>query len=75
MRARGEVMADTFVDKEICASVIAANTRQSLQQGLRAMLARRALDPDTALDWGLVHEMRQDLFLDGTEVIPIQTGG
>ena len=56
-------------------SVIAANTRQSKKQVLRAMLARQTLDPDTALDWGLVHEIRQELFPEGTEVIPIQTGG
>jgi hypothetical protein len=38
------------------------------------MLARTTLDPDTALDWGLVHEIRQELFPAGTDVIAIQAG-
>ena len=38
------------------------------------MLGRTTLDPDTALEWGLVHEIRQELFAEGAEVIPIQTG-
>ena len=70
-----ELVKSLRVDMENCASVIAANTRQSKKQVLRAMLARQTLDPDTALDWGLVHEIRQELFPEGTEVIPIQTGG
>jgi ATP-dependent Clp protease, protease subunit len=70
-----ELVKSLRVDMENCASVIAANTRQSKKQVLRAMLARQTLDPDTALDWGLVHEIRQELFAEGTEVIPIQTGG
>jgi len=70
-----ELVKSLRVDMENCASVIAANTRQSKKQVLRAMLARQTLDPDTAFDWGLVHEIRQELFPEGTEVIPIQTGG
>ena len=31
-------------------------------------------DPDRALEWGLVHEIRQELFAEGTEVVPIQSG-
>jgi ATP-dependent protease ClpP protease subunit len=60
---------------ENCASVIAANTLQSKKSVLRHMLGRTTLDPDRALEWGLVHEIRQELFPEGTEVIPIQTGG
>ena len=51
-----------------------ANTLQNKKNVLRAMLARTTLDPDRALEWGLVHEIRQDLFPEGTEVIPIQSG-
>jgi ATP-dependent protease ClpP protease subunit len=70
-----ELVKSLRVDMENCASVIAANTRQSKKQVLRAMLARQTLDPDTALEWGLVHEIQQELFAEGTEVIPIQVGG
>jgi hypothetical protein len=39
------------------------------------MLARTALDPGDAVEWGLVQEIRQQLFEPGAEVIPIQSGG
>jgi len=70
-----ELVKSLRVDMENCASVIAANTLQSKKSVLRHMLGRTTLDPDRALEWGLVHEIRQELFPEGTEVIPIQTGG
>jgi ATP-dependent protease ClpP protease subunit len=69
-----ELVKSLRVDMENCASVVAANTKKSKQQVFRAMQARTTLDPDAALDWGLVHEIRQELFEDGAEVIPIQIG-
>jgi ATP-dependent Clp protease protease subunit len=69
-----ELVKSLRVDMENCASVVAANTRKSKQQVFRAMLARTTLDPDTALDWGLVHEIKQELFAEGAEVIAIQGG-
>jgi hypothetical protein len=42
---------------------------------LRAMLSRTTLDPEAALEWGLAHEIRQQLFDEGSEVISIQAGG
>ena len=38
------------------------------------MLSRHTIDPERALEWGLVHEIRQELFAEGTEVVPIQSG-
>jgi hypothetical protein len=38
------------------------------------MLSRTTLDPEAALDWGLVHDIRQELFAEGAEVIAIQGG-
>jgi len=70
-----ELVKGLRVDMENCASVVAANTRKKQSQVFRAMIARTALDPDAALDWGLVHEIRQQLFDAGAEVIPIQAGG
>jgi len=69
-----ELVNSLRVDMENCASVVAANTKKSKQQVFRAMLARTTIDPDAALRWGLVHEIRQDLFAEGAEVIVIQGG-
>lgn len=54
---------------------VAGNTKQTRKQVLRAMLGLQSLDPDRALEWGLVHEIRQELFAPGAEVVPIQSGG
>ena len=69
-----ELVKGLRVDMGNCASVVAANTRKTKQQVFRAMLARTALDPKDAVEWGLVHEIRQQLFEPGSEVIPIQPG-
>jgi ATP-dependent protease ClpP protease subunit len=69
-----ELVKGLRVDMENCASVVAANTRRKPQQVFRAMTSRTALDPEAALEWGLVHEIRQQLFEAGAEVIPIQAG-
>jgi hypothetical protein len=70
-----ELVKSLRVDMDNCASVVAANTNRTKKQVLRAMLARTTLDPEAALEWGLAHEIRQQLFDDGSEVISIQTGG
>jgi ATP-dependent protease ClpP protease subunit len=70
-----ELVKSLRVDMENCASVVAANTRKTKRQVFRAMLARTALDPEDAVEWGLVQEIRQQLFEPGAEVIPIQPGG
>jgi ATP-dependent protease ClpP protease subunit len=69
-----ELVKSLRVDMGNCASVVAANTSRSRQQVFRAMLSRTTLDPETALEWGLVHEIRQQLFPEGAEVVPIQSG-
>ena len=69
-----ELVKSLRVDMDNCASVVAANTKKTRRQVFRAMLGRTTLDPDAALEWGLVHEIRQELFAEGAEVIPIQSG-
>jgi ATP-dependent protease ClpP protease subunit len=69
-----ELVKSLRVDMDNCASVVAANTSKARKQVLRAMLSRTTLDPETALEWGLVHEIRQQLFAEGAEVVPIQPG-
>jgi len=70
-----ELVNSLRVDMENCASVIAANTRKTKRQVFRAILGRKTLDPEEALQWGLISEIRQELFPLGAEVIPIQVGG
>ena len=60
------------IDMENIAKVIAANTGKSVQDVMDSMLERTTLNPDEAKDWGLVHEIRSELFEAGSEVISIQ---
>ena len=60
------------IDIENIAKVIAANTGKSVQDVTNAMLERTTLNPDEAKAWGLVHEIRSELFEAGSEVISIQ---
>jgi ATP-dependent protease ClpP protease subunit len=59
------------VDMENCAKVIAANTGKTVRQVTTAMRHRTTLDPVDAQGWTLVHEIRQELFPPGTEVLSI----
>lgn len=60
------------IDIENIAKVVAANTGKSADEVTRAMLDRTTLNPEDAKAWGLVHEIRPELFLSGSEVIAIQ---
>jgi ATP-dependent protease ClpP protease subunit len=54
------------------AKVIAANTGKSAEDVTNAMLERTTLNPEEAKSWGLVHEIKPQLFEVGSEVISIQ---
>ena len=60
------------IDIENIAKVIAANTGKAVQDVTNAMLERTTLNPDEAKAWGLVHEIKSELFEAGSEVISIQ---
>jgi len=60
------------IDIENIAKVIAANTGKSVTEVMNAMLERTTLNPEEAQDWGLVHEIKSELFEAGSEVISIQ---
>jgi len=60
------------IDIENIAKVIAANTDKSLEDVTNAMLERTTLNPEEAQSWGLVHEIKSQLFEAGSEVISIQ---
>ncbi len=60
------------IDIENIAKVIAANTGKSVKDVTDAMLERTTLNPDEAQSWGLVHEIKSELFEAGSEVVAIQ---
>jgi ATP-dependent Clp protease protease subunit len=57
---------------ENIAKVIAANTNKSIQDVRDAILERTILSPEEAKEWGLVDEIKTELFEKGSEVISIQ---
>ena len=60
------------IDVENIAKVIAANTGKSIQEVTAAMLERTTLNPEEAKAWGLIQEIKSELFHVGSEVISIQ---
>jgi ATP-dependent Clp protease protease subunit len=60
------------IDVENIAKVIAANTGRSVQDVTNAMLERTTLNPEEAKEWGLVDDIKAELFEAGSEVISIQ---
>lgn len=61
------------IDIENIAKVIAANTGKSVEYVTNAMIERTTLNPDEAKSWGLVNEIKSQLFEAGSEVISIQS--
>jgi len=61
------------IDTENIAKVIAANTGKNVTEVMTAMLERTTLNPEEARSWGLVHEIKSELFEAGSEVISIQS--
>jgi ATP-dependent protease ClpP protease subunit len=60
------------IDIENIAKVVAANTGKPPEDVMNAMLDRTTLNPEEAKAWGLVHEIKTELFPAGAEVISIQ---
>lgn len=63
------------IDIENIAKVVAENTGKSVKDVTNAMLERTTLNPEEARSWGLVHEIKSELFEAGSEVISIQFQG
>jgi len=66
-----EKLKSLRIDIENIAKVIAENTGKTDAQVTQAMLARTTLNPDQAKEWGLVHNIKTELFEPGTQVISI----
>ena len=60
------------IDIENIAKVIATNTGKTVRDVTDAMRGRTTLSPDEARAWGLVHEVKSELFEANSEVISIQ---
>jgi len=60
------------IDMENIARVIAENTGKNAKDITDAMIERTTLNPEEAQSWGLVHEIKSELFEAGSEVIAIQ---
>ncbi|MFP3879649.1 MAG: ATP-dependent Clp protease proteolytic subunit [Dehalococcoidia bacterium] len=60
------------IDVENIARVIAANIGKSTKDVTDAMIERKVLNPEQAQSWGLVHEIKSQLFEVGSDVIAIQ---
>jgi ATP-dependent Clp endopeptidase proteolytic subunit ClpP len=60
------------IDTENIAKVISAHTGKSTQEIAQAMQDRTTLNPEEAKEWGLIDDIKVDLFPDGAEVITIQ---
>ena len=59
------------IDTENIAKVISVNTGLAVEEITNAMLERATLNPDEAKAWGLVHEIKSELFEKDSEVISI----
>jgi ATP-dependent protease ClpP protease subunit len=59
------------IDMENIAKVIAANVKKSDEEVKRDMLDRTTLNPEQAIKYGLVHEIKSELVELGAEIISI----
>jgi ATP-dependent Clp protease protease subunit len=56
------------LEEENIAGVVAANTGKTEEQVVAAILDRTTLNPEEAMKYGLVHEIREHLFEQGWEL-------
>lgn len=60
------------IDEQNIAGVIAANTGKREDEVIEAMRERTTLNPEQAEEWGLVHEIKSELFETGSDLVLIQ---
>ena len=69
--ALAERLSSLRIDSENIAGIIAANTRRTEEQVMRDMLDRVTLNPEQALEYGLVHEIREEVLPRGADLISL----
>lgn len=62
------------IDTDNMAGVIAATTRRSEQQVHQDMLNTTTLNPEQAVEYGLVHEIKEELLPAGADLVSIMQG-
>ena len=60
------------VDSENIARIIAANSLLDVEEVEKAMFERTTLDAEQAKEWGIIHDIKADLFAEDEEVVSIQ---
>jgi ATP-dependent Clp protease protease subunit len=66
-----EILKSLRIDNENIAAVVANNTGKTEAEIVQAMADRTTLSPEQAKTFGLVHEIKSELFPVGTEVVAI----
>ncbi len=69
-----ETLKSLRIDMENISKVIGSNTGKSSETVFKAMIERTTLNPEQAIDWGLVHSIKTEMFEAGTQVISITEG-
>ena len=59
------------IDIENIAKIMSANTGKTENEMTQAMLDRTTLNPEQAKDWGLVQEIKTELFPENSQVVTI----
>lgn len=67
-----EALKSLRIDMENISKVIGANTGKEKEEVFKAMIDRTTLNPDQAKAWGLVQDIKTELFPEGTRVVSIQ---
>jgi ATP-dependent protease ClpP protease subunit len=68
-----ETLKSLRIDMENISKVIGVNTGKEEGKVFKAMIDRTTLNPEQAKEWGLVQEIKTELFPEGTRVISIQS--
>ena len=67
-----ETLKSLRIDMENISKVIGANTGKKKEEVFQAMIDRTTLNPEQAKEWGLVQDIKTELFPEGTRVVSIQ---
>jgi ATP-dependent Clp protease protease subunit len=67
-----EILKRLQMDEENIAGIIAANSGKSEEEVYRDMLDRKTLTPEQAVEYGLVHEIKEQLIEPGWELHSVQ---
>jgi ATP-dependent Clp protease protease subunit len=66
-----ERLKSVRIDSENIAKIIAANSGLGVDEVAAAMFERTTLNAEQAKEWGIIHDIKTELFSEGDEVISI----